>query len=253
MKIAMITGATSGFGEETAKQLAEIGYNVIGTGRRNDRLELLKKEIETRYKVEFLPLCFDVRKPKEVEKSILTLPEKWKNIDILVNNAGLASGLGSIQDGNIDDWDKMIDTNVKGLLYVSKFVIPMMIKLQKGHIVNIGSIAGKQVYENGNVYCATKHALDALTKSMRIELYKHNIKVTAIHPGMAETEFSLVRFNGDETRAKKVYEGLEALQAPDIADAIKYVVTRPHHVNISDMLIMPTNQADMNNILRKNK
>ncbi len=241
-KIALITGATSGIGEAVTKRLAETGFNVIITGRRNDRLTNLKKELE-KTGIKVLSLCFDIRQREEVEKAITNLPEEWKNIDILINNAGLAAGLSPIQDGDFEDWERMIDTNVKGLLYMTKYVSTGMIERKKGHIVNIGSIAGKEVYPNGNVYCASKHAVDALTKSMRIDMLPYNIRVTQVCPGAVETEFSLVRFHGDSERAAKVYEGFENLVADDIADCIIFALTRPQHVNINDMLIMPTAQA----------
>lgn len=242
-KIALITGATSGIGEAIATRLAEIKYDVIITGRRNERLLKLKDKLEKLAGIQVLPLCFDVRKELEVREAIGNLPEEWKNIDILVNNAGLAAGLSAIQDGNLNDWERMIDTNVKGLLYVTRQVSPLMMARKKGHIVNIGSIAGKEVYLNGNVYCATKHAVDALTKSMRADLLTHEIKVTQVCPGAVETEFSLVRFDGDKERACKVYEGYKQLIADDIADCVLFAVTRPAHVNINDMVVMPTAQA----------
>jgi 3-hydroxy acid dehydrogenase / malonic semialdehyde reductase len=242
-KIVMITGATAGFGRATALKFAQNGYDVIITGRRKNRLNELEKEL-VKYKVKVLPLNFDVRKKNEVIRVINDLPDVWKKIDILVNNAGLAAGLEHINDGNTDDWDRMIDTNVKGLLYVTRAVSPLMVARNKGHIFNIGSIAGRYVYENGNVYCATKSAVDSLTRSMRIDLLKHNIKVTQIAPGMAETEFSLVRFHGDEERAKAVYNGMDALKGSDIADTIYYCATLPPHVCINDLVITPTQQAD---------
>lgn len=243
-KIAIVTGATSGIGEATALKLAENNFDIIITGRRKERLIELKNKITKQNKVRVLELCFDVRNKDEVSENLGNLPTDWKNIDVLVNNAGLAVGLNAIQNGETDDWERMIDTNIKGLLYVTRTISPIMIEREKGHIINIGSIAGKEVYPNGNVYCATKHAVDALSKAMRIDMYQHNIKVTAIHPGMVETEFSVVRFHGNQQKADKVYEGLTPLFANDIADAILYAVTRPAHVNINDMLIMPTAQAN---------
>jgi len=243
-KIIMITGATAGFGRATAIKFAQNGYDIIITGRRRERLDELLKEL-SKFKVKILPLNFDVRKKSDVANVINDLPGEWKNIDILVNNAGLAAGLDHINEGNTDDWDRMIDTNVKGLLYVTRAVSPLMVTRNKGHIFNIGSIAGKYAYENGNVYCATKSAVDALTRSMRIDLLKHNIKVTQIAPGMAETEFSLVRFHGDEEKASAVYKGIDALTAGDIADAIFYCATLPAHVCINDLVITPTQQADV--------
>jgi len=249
-KIIIITGATAGFGRATAIKFAQNGYDVIITGRRKERLDELVKEL-SKFKVKILPLNFDVRKNSDVTKVINTLPDEWKNIDILVNNAGLAAGMEHVNDGNTDDWDRMIDTNVKGLLYVTRAVSPLMVARNKGHIFNIGSIAGKFAYENGNVYCATKSAVDSLTRSMRIDLLKHNIKVTQIAPGMAETEFSLVRFHGDEARASAVYKGIDALTAGDIADAIYYCATLPAHVCINDLVITPTQQADVFYNVRK--
>ncbi|HHT35332.1 MAG TPA: SDR family oxidoreductase [Bacteroidales bacterium] len=241
-KIALITGATAGIGEATAFALAEDGFSLIITGRREARLLQLKNKLEQR-NVRVLPLCLDVRDEAKVNHLLGTLPEEWQEIGILVNNAGLAAGLSSLQEGDSDDWNRMIDTNVKGLLYVTRAVIPGMVARGEGQIINIGSIAGKEVYPNGNVYCATKHAVDALTKGMRIDLLPHGIKVTQICPGAVETEFSLVRFHGDAARAEKVYEGFENLIASDIAECIRFVVTRPPHVNINDMVVMPTAQA----------
>ncbi|HXB13148.1 MAG TPA: SDR family oxidoreductase [Bacteroidia bacterium] len=251
-KIALVTGATSGFGEAIALEFAKNGYNIIITGRRRDRLQKLKGDLEKKHNIEVLSLNFDVRNREETNKTLSSLPAKWQSIDVLVNNAGLASGMGAIQDGDIDDWEKMIDTNVKGLLYVTRCISPMMIKNQKGHIINIGSIAGKEVYANGNVYCATKHAVDALTKAMRIDLLQHGIRVTGICPGMAETEFSVVRFHGDVEKAKNVYKGFEPLKATDIADSVYWAASRPAHVNISDMVIMPLAQANAGTVARKN-
>ena len=242
-KIAFITGATSGIGEATAIELAKHDYNLIISGRRAGRLVELSKRLTSEYGITVQTLVFDVRVRESVNDSINVLSEEWKKIDVLVNNAGLASGLDPIQDGDVEDWEKMIDTNVKGLLYVSKCVIPLMIERKKGHIVNIGSIAGKEVYANGNVYCASKHAVEALTKSMRIDLLKEGIKVTSISPGLVETEFSQVRFHGDTERAAAVYKGFEPLNAEDIAETIWFVVSRPAHVNINDMIVMPTVQA----------
>ncbi len=242
-KIACITGATSGIGKSCANILAKNGYDVIITGRRNELLTLTKNEIEEKYKVDVLALCFDVRNKKEVVDAFGKLPAKWDKIHLLINNAGLALGLDKIQNGNLDDWENMIDTNIKGLLYVSKEIIPKMIAAGSGHVVNIGSIAGKETYPKGNVYCATKHAVDALSKAMRIDLLPHKIKVTQICPGMVDTEFSTVRFKGNKTKADQTYEGLTPLYAQDIAEAVFFAVSRPPHVNINDMLIMPTAQA----------
>ncbi|HEY8927702.1 MAG TPA: SDR family NAD(P)-dependent oxidoreductase [Mucilaginibacter sp.] len=249
-KIALITGATSGIGEACAHLFAREKYDLILTGRRADRLEKLAKKLNTKYNVEIAVSQFDVRNREDVIENLEGLPVKWKKVNVLVNNAGLSQGLDPIDKGSLDDWDTMIDTNVKGLLYVSKVVSNWMISNGKGHIVNIGSIAGKEVYPNGNVYCASKHAVDALNKGMRLDLVSHGIKVTAIHPGAVETEFSEVRFKGDKERAKKVYDGFDALAADDIAETIWFAVSRPAHVNINDMVVMPTAQANAVTIFR---
>ncbi|MDD2475614.1 MAG: SDR family NAD(P)-dependent oxidoreductase [Dysgonamonadaceae bacterium] len=251
-KVALITGATSGIGDATANLLAEMHYDIIITGRRAERLESLKAKLE-KGTSRVLSLCFDVRNENEVKNVFRELPESWRKIDVLINNAGLAAGLEPIDCGNSNDWNRMIDTNVKGLLYISYEVAQIMKNNNNmgGHIVNIGSIAGKEVYPNGNVYCATKHAVDALSKGMRMDLLKHNIKVTQICPGAVETEFSLVRFHNDSERAKTVYEGFEALVAKDIADCIWFAISRPKHVNINDMIVMPTAQASSSVILKK--
>ncbi|OIP47709.1 MAG: NAD(P)-dependent oxidoreductase [Flavobacteriaceae bacterium CG2_30_31_66] len=241
MKTALITGATSGIGKATAQEFAKHKIRLILCGRREDRLESLKEELSKI--TEVTTLQFDVSKKEEVAFAIKSLPENFKKIDILINNAGNAHGLSTIQDGNIDDWDAMLDINVKGLLYVSKSIIPQMIAQNEGFIVNIGSIAAKEVYKNGNVYCASKVAVDALNKSMRLDLNEYNIRVSAIHPGMVETEFSEVRFKGDKERAKSVYKGFKPLQAADVADIIYFVVSRPYHVNIEDLVVYPTAQA----------
>ena len=250
-KQILITGATSGFGRAIALKFAENGHNVIITGRRKLLLDELAKELITKYKVEVLSLCFDVRHVNQVEAAISGLPEKWKNLDILVNNAGLAAGLNPIHEGLIDDWERMIDTNVKGLLYMTRFISPLMVARKEGHIINIGSIAGKEAYPMGNVYCGTKSAVDAITKATRIDLLPHHIKVTQIAPGAANTEFSLVRFNGDKDRADKVYTGFTPLSDDDVADAVFYVTTLPGHANINDMVLMPTDQASAVNFNRK--
>lgn len=248
--IALITGATAGIGKSTAIEFAKNGYDVIITGRRQERLSDLKTFLVKEYAVKVLDLCFDVRDEKQVEKAIHSLPTDFKNIDVLVNNAGLAAGLSTIQDGKINHWEQMIDTNIKGLLYVTKHVAAIMIQNKKGHIINLGSIAGKEVYANGNVYCATKHAVDALNKGMRIDLLPHGIKVSSVNPGMVETDFSLVRFDGDEERAKKVYENVVPLKPEDIAETIYWMATRPAHVNINDLIIVPTIQANATTFLR---
>jgi NADP-dependent 3-hydroxy acid dehydrogenase YdfG len=242
--VVLITGATSGFGEACAHIFAENGWNLIITGRRAERLEKIKSKLIERYSCKVLTLNFDVCIEKDVKTAIDSIPVDFKkSIKILINNAGLAVGRGPIQDGLTDDWNRMIDTNIKGLLYVSHAVIPLLIQNTEGHIFNIGSIAGKEVYPGGNVYCASKHAVDALSKSMRIDLVEYGIKVTNIAPGAAETEFSLVRFKGNETTAKSVYEGFDPLMAKDIAETIYFVATRPKHVTINDLVIMPTAQA----------
>ncbi|PQB08550.1 NAD(P)-dependent oxidoreductase [Polaribacter filamentus] len=240
-KTAFITGATSGIGKATAELFAKNNIRLILCGRRAERLDKLQELLSDL--TEVTTLQFDVSKRDEVAAAIESLPENFKNIDILINNAGNAHGLASIQDGDLDDWDAMLDINVKGLLYVSKAIIPKMIKNNNGFIVNIGSIAAKEVYPNGNVYCASKHAVDALNKAMRIDLNKHNIRVSAIHPGAVETEFSEVRFKGDTERAKIVYADYKALQPEDIADIIHFVITRPYHVNIEDLVVYPSAQA----------
>jgi NADP-dependent 3-hydroxy acid dehydrogenase YdfG len=250
-KIALITGATAGIGEACANVFAREGYNLILTGRRLDRLEKLAAHLNDKYNVEVAVSSFDVRNREQVIENLEGLPAKWKKVNVLINNAGLSQGLDPIQKGSYDDWDTMIDTNVKGLLYVSRVVSNWMIDNGHGHIVNLGSIAGKEVYANGNVYCATKHAVDALNKGMRIDLLPHGIKVTAVHPGAVETEFSEVRFKGDKERAKKVYEGFEPLAALDIAETIWFVASRPAHVNINNLVIMPTAQANAGTIFRK--
>jgi 3-hydroxy acid dehydrogenase/malonic semialdehyde reductase len=242
-KTILITGATAGFGEATARIFAHNGWNLVLTGRRMDRLESLKKELQAKG-VDIALLNFDVRNEEEVNKAIESLSEEVKNdLAILINNAGLAVGRGPIDTGETDDWNRMIDTNVKGLLYVTRAISPILKKNGGGHIVNIASIAGKEVYAGGNVYCATKHAVDALSRAIRIDLVHDNIKVTNIAPGAAETEFSLVRFKGDEQTAKNVYDGFDPLMAEDIADAVYYVCSRPKHVCINDLVIMPSAQA----------
>lgn len=240
---ALITGASSGFGEAIAHSLANEGYSLILAARRTERLETLKEKL-SQLPIHIELITVDVRDEQAVIAAITSLPENVKDrIEILVNNAGLAVGRGPIDQGISDDWNRMIDTNIKGLLYVTKAVVPYLKKQAHGHIVNIASIAGKEVYSGGNVYCASKHAVDALSRSMRIDLVSYGIKVTNIAPGAAETEFSLVRFKGDQDTAASVYEGYEPLQAQDIADSVLFAVTRPAHVNISDITIMPTAQA----------
>lgn len=254
-KIACVTGASSGIGFAAAKELASLGYNIIAVARRMDRLQALEKELKENPKTQHCRVylaAVDVRNLNEVRSFFLALPKDWQAIDVLVNNAGLAKGLSKFYEGDTDHWDQMIDTNIKGLLYMSRTLSPGMIERGRGHIINIGSIAGKEVYDNGNVYCGTKFAVDAITKSMRLELAVHDVKVTGIHPGAVETEFSIVRFDGDTNRAKAVYQGYENLVAEDIADAIGYVVTRKPHVNVNDMVVMPMAQAVAGVIIRKN-
>ena len=241
--IVLITGATSGIGEATALLLAKNNYDVIITGRRKEKLLLLKEKITAETNSNVFTLNFDIRSLRENEAAINSLPEEWQNIDVLVNNAGLAAGFSLIQEGVIDDWERMIDTNIKGLLYITRLIAPKMIERGSGHIINISSVAGKETYPLGNVYCATKHAVQSVTKGMRIDLLKHGIKVSSVCPGAVDTEFSLVRFSGDKDRAKQVYKGFTPLNSQDIAETILFIVTRPKHVNIDDVLIMPTDQA----------
>jgi len=248
-KTVLITGATSGIGKATAQILAKNNYKVVLCGRRKDRLEQLEKELSAF--TEIHSLAFDVRDKKDVLEKISALPSDFSVIDVLINNAGNAHGLDPIQNGDLDDWDAMIDINVKGLLYVSKAIIPQMVERQSGHIINIGSTAAKEVYPNGNVYCGSKHAVDAITAGMRIDLNPFGIRVGGIHPGMVETEFSEVRFKGDAERAANVYKGFDPLQAEDIADIIHFVVSRPYHVNIADLVVMSTAQAS-STIVKKN-
>ena len=249
-KIALITGATAGIGEACARVFAQQNYDLILVARRAERLDTLAEQLVSEFGIRVNILTIDVRNTEEVDK-LETLSEDWKKVDVLINNAGLSQGIDPINLGNTTDWDVMIDTNVKGLLYVTKIVSNWMIKYGPGHIVNMGSIAGKETYLNGNVYCATKFAVDSLNMAMRIDLLKHKIRVTAIHPGAVETEFSEVRFKGDKERAKKVYEGYEPLLAQDIAETIWFVVSRPPHVNINELVIMPTAQANTSHILKE--
>lgn len=244
MKTAFITGVTSGFGRAFAIRFAKLGYRLIITGRRKDRLEELGAQLRTDYLTEVLTLCFDVRDNDACKQAIESIPEPFVNIDILINNAGLAAGATAFDEADLVDFERMIDTNVKGLLYITKLIVPGMISRQKGHIVNISSIAGIEVYPNGSVYCASKHAVNAITKGLRIDLVKHGIKVSSISPGMVETEFSIVRYHGDEEKAKAVYAGLIPLDAEDIADALEFIVTRPDHVSINDIQINPSQQAN---------
>ena len=243
-KTILITGATSGFGKAIAEKFAANHWNCIITGRRKEKLESLAAELKNKYQIKVLPLVFDVQKRKEVFDILSQLPQEWKVIDVLVNNAGLALGRDSFENANLDDWDTMLDTNVKGLMYVSKAIVPLMIERKKGHIINIGSIAGKEVYQFGNGYCASKHAVDAISKGMRIDLLPQNIKITAIHPGAAETEFSLVRFKGDANKAAAVYNGFIPLYAENIADIAFYAANLPPSVCINELTVMPTAQAN---------
>lgn len=250
-KIALITGATSGIGMETSRVLAQNNYNLIITGRRIARLEELKNEIESTTSSRVFILNFDIRNKPEVEKAFATLPDEWKNIDVLINNAGLAAGLAPINSADVNDWEEMIDTNVKGLLYMSRLVSPGMIERKSGHIINLSSIAGKEVYPNGSVYCATKHAVMAISRTMRIELLPAGVKVSTVSPGAVDTEFSLVRFKGDQEKADKVYDGFTPLFAKDVAETILFVISRPAHVNIDDILVMATAQGSARDFFRQ--
>ena len=245
-KIILITGATSGFGKAIAEKFAASNWNLIITGRRKERLTLIAKELSSTYGVEVLPLVFDVQDKNAVFTTITGMPEKWKKIDVLVNNAGLALGRDNFENASLTDWETMLDTNVKGMMFTTRAVLPYLIEQKSGHIINIGSIAGKEVYQYGNGYCSSKFAVDALSKSMRIDLLQHKIKVTAIHPGAVETEFSLVRFNGDAEKAAAVYKGYTPLSASDIADTVYYCASLPEHVCINELIIMPTAQANAN-------
>jgi 3-hydroxy acid dehydrogenase / malonic semialdehyde reductase len=244
MPIIFITGATSGFGKASAYKFAEHGYDLIINGRRTDRLQTLADELERKYNVAVLQVPFDVRIEKDVFAAIKSIPENWQAIDVLFNNAGLAMGRDYFEEGDLNDWNTMIDTNVKGFLYVAKAVSQLMAKRKQGHIINMGSVAGKEVYEKGNVYCASKYAVDAISQGMRIDMLRHNIKVTSINPGAAETEFSLVRFKGDEATAKKIYDGLKPLTAEDVAGVVYYCASLPAHVCINDLTITCTRQAN---------
>lgn len=243
-KIVFITGATSGFGKSAAYKFAANGYDLIINGRRTERLDQMAAELENKYNVAVLTLPFDVRDEKAVFTSIESIPEQWKAIDVLLNNAGLALGRDYFEEASLDDWNTMIDTNIKGVMYVARAVSRLMIPRKQGHIINLGSIAGKEVYEKGNMYCATKAAVDSLSEAMRIDLLRHGIKVTAIHPGAAETEFSLVRFKGDPVQAKKIYEGITPLTGDDVADVIFYCAGLPPHVCINDLTLTPLRQAN---------
>lgn len=249
-KIALITGATSGIGAATSHLLAANGFDLILTGRRNKRLVELEHELTSRYKIKCLLLCFDVRNLEQVQRALNSLTDNWKDVDILINNAGLAVGLDTVDNGEIEDWERMIDTNIKGLLYMTRTVAPWMKERKKGHIINISSVAGKEAYALGGVYCGTKHAVQAISHSMRIELLPYGIKVGVIAPGMVDTEFSNVRFKGDDAQAKSVYQGFTPLSPVDIAETILFLITRPPHVNLDDVLIMPTAQGSARDVFR---
>jgi 3-hydroxy acid dehydrogenase / malonic semialdehyde reductase len=249
-KIVLITGATSGIGEACATKFAANNFDIIITGRRQERLEKLKTNLQNKYGIKVLPLCFDVQQKDAVFNALTTLLTEWQQIDCLINNAGLALGRDSFEEANMDDWDTMMQTNVNGLLYVSRAILPFFIKHKKGHIINVGSIAGKEVYEKGNVYCASKFAVDAISKAMRIDLLKHNIKITAIHPGAVETEFSLIRFKGETQKADATYKGFTPLTAHNIADTIYYTASLPAHVCINDIVITCTQQGSATHIAK---
>lgn len=244
MKTAFITGITSGFGKAFAYRLAKLNYNLVVTGRRKERLEEIAEAIRNEFCVGVHTLCFDVRDNEACKAAVASLPDSFSSIDLLVNNAGLAAGASPFDQSELDDYERMIDTNVKGLLYITKLIVPSMIERKQGHIINISSIAGIEVYPNGSVYCATKHAVNAITRGLRLDLLKHGIKVGSISPGMVETEFSIVRYHGDEEKAKAVYAGIVPLNAEDIADALEFMVTRPDHVSINDIQINPKQQAN---------
>ncbi|MBV5315678.1 MAG: SDR family NAD(P)-dependent oxidoreductase [Prolixibacteraceae bacterium] len=250
-KIALITGATAGIGYETALLLAQNNYDLILTGRRKDRLDALENKLKSSFTCKIITLNFDIRIKTETEDALNSLPDEWKAIDLLLNNAGLAAGLAPINSADVDDWERMIDTNVKGLLYTSRIVSTWMIERQKGHIINISSIAGRESYPNGSVYCGTKHAVEAISRAMRIELLPYGIKVTTLSPGAVETEFSVVRFRGDQERADQVYKGFKPLSPKDVAETILFISSRPPHVNIDDLLILPTSQGSARDIFRK--
>lgn len=252
-KTVLITGASSGIGKSTAELFAKNGANLILTGRRKERLEELKQKLSSEYSVSILSLVFDIRNYDEVKKNISSLNSVWKNIDILINNAGMGRGLDKFQDGNVENWEEMIDTNLKGLLYITKEILPVMVVRKSGHIINIGSTAGHDVYPAGNIYCATKFAVNAISQSLRIDLLDKRIKVSSVDPGMVETEFSNVRFFGDTERAKSVYKGLTPLTPEDVAEAILFCATRPYHVNINEIILTPIAQAQSNFIIRENQ
>ena len=250
-KIVFISGASSGIGMACAHSFAKEGANLILAARRKERLEKLALELKEEFNTESKILSFDIQNYQEIKKAFNALPEDWKNVDILINNAGLAKGMHKLQEGNPDDWDVMINTNIKGLLYLTREVLPFMVKRESGHIINLGSTAGHDVYPSGNVYCATKFAVNAITQSLRIDVLDKSIKVSSVDPGMVETEFSLVRFSGDVERAKNVYKGVDPLAPQDVADAILYCATRPKHVNINEIILTPVAQAQSNFVVRK--
>ena len=250
-KIAFITGSTSGIGEATAWKFAAEGWHVIISGRRIEKLNTLAARIQEKHQVAVLPLCFDITQLEEVKNSIHSLSGKWKNIGVLVNNAGLAVGRSPLQEDLYEDWDRMIDTNMKGLLYVTREIVPLFIANKKGHIINIGSLAGHEYYGGGNVYCGTKHAVKAITRSMRIDLLKEGIKVSAVSPGAVETEFSVVRYKGNKEMADKTYDGFEPLKAEDVAESIYFIANQPKHVNIEEILVLPTAQASTSIIFKQ--
>jgi NADP-dependent 3-hydroxy acid dehydrogenase YdfG len=250
-KVVLVTGASSGIGRSCAESFAREGAKLILCARRKDRLSELSLKFSKEYKTESVILAFDIREQAEVEKAFNSLPDKWKDIDILLNNAGLARGFSKIHEANLPDWEEMIDTNVKGLLYITRLVSPYMVKKENGHIINIGSTAGHEVYAYGNVYCATKFAVKGLTRAIRVDLLDKNIKVTSVDPGMVETEFAMVRFSGDEVKAKNVYKGIIPLTPADVAEAVLFAATRPDHVNINEIIITPAAQASSNQVFRK--
>ena len=250
-KIVFISGASSGIGKACANAFAAEGAKLILAARRKDRLEQLASELKEKFDSETKILSFDIQNYKEIKESFASLPEEWKNVDILINNAGLAQGMHKLQEGNPDDWDVMINTNIKGLLYLTREILPNMVKRECGHIINLGSTAGHDVYPSGNVYCATKLAVNAISQSLRIDVLDKSIKVSSVDPGMVETEFSVIRFSGDVERAKNVYKGVDPLTADDVADAILYCATRPKHVNINEIILTPIAQAQSNFVVRK--
>lgn len=250
-KIVFITGASAGIGKACALAFAEEGANLILSARRIEKLNILTEEIKKKFNVKVFSFELDVRNLDNVKEKISSLPSEWNKIDILINNAGLAKGFSKINDGNIEDWDEMIDTNLKGLLYVTRYVLPFMIKQNEGHVINLGSIAGHQVYPYGNVYCATKFAVNSLSEAIRMDTLEHNIRVTNIAPGLVETEFSEVRFKGDKEKAKNVYKGITPLDGDDIADLVLFAATRKSHVNINEIVVTPTAQASATQVYRK--